>query len=77
MEKTKQRRESRPLMKKKVHTSERPEPPHNTTQYIIDANTSCAEELNLYLDHDRIGFNFQHHAMAGSMMGNTPYFRLY
>jgi hypothetical protein len=42
--------------------------PHNTTQYIIDANNSCSEAQNLYMGQDRFSFDFQHHMSAGSMM---------
>jgi hypothetical protein len=47
----------------------RPDPPHNTTQYIIDANHRCTGTPDLYMQHhNRFEYDFQHHAMAGSMM---------
>jgi len=56
-------------MKKTKTTVKRPSAPHNTTQYLIDVNNSCQETTNLYADQDRFTFDFQHHSMAGSMMG--------
>jgi len=46
-----------------------PDSPHNTTQYIIGVNHHVTETVNLYKPHDQFAFDFQHHAMAGSMMG--------
>lgn len=45
-----------------------PECPHNTTQYIIGVNDHPTESPNVYQATDRFEFDFQHHAMAGSMM---------
>lgn len=45
----------------------RPNAPHNTNQFLIDSN-HCEEANNIYAEHDRLTFDFQHHSMAGSMM---------
>jgi len=69
------------IMKKKIKVlrmkrTQRPSAPHNTTQYLIDVNNSCQEPTNLYADQDRFTFDFQHHSMAGSMMGKFSFSNL-
>lgn len=69
IDKTKLRNEQKSLKKKQQQPNLRiPNPPHNTTQYIISANTHDIDNQNLYTQNDRIEYDFEHHAMAGSMM---------
>ena len=55
--------------KKCYSTKYQPSTPHNTTQYIVDALNIPSGSYNKDLGNDRLEFDFQHHAMAGSMMG--------
>jgi len=59
----------RRLARKKKVQIKRPSAPHNTNQFLIDANNACEETTNLYGEQDRITYDFQNHSMAGSMMG--------
>jgi len=58
----------RRLARKKKVQIKRPSAPHNTNQFLIDANNACEETTNLYGEQDRITYDFQNHSMAGSMM---------
>lgn len=56
------------FFRREKDNEKRPEAPHNTTQYIIDANCSSVEKnSDNYGEQDRFQFDFQHHSMAGSM----------
>lgn len=56
------------MPKKNTYIRKTQRSPHNTTQYIIDANSSCSENSSLYFEQDRFSYDFQHHMSAGSMM---------
>lgn len=64
------RTEQKSLRKRQQQQSvlEVPNPPHNTTQYIISTNTDTLNDQNIYTHTDRFEYDFEHHAMAGSMM---------
>jgi len=49
-------------------TKEQPQTPHNTTQFIVDAVNVPEDDYKCGVGEDRFEYDFQHHAMAGSMM---------
>jgi hypothetical protein len=49
-------------------TKEQPHTPHNTTQFIVDGLNIPDEDYKCGVGDDKFGYDFQHHAMAGSMM---------
>jgi len=49
-------------------TKEQPHTPHNTTQFIVDAVNVPEDDYKSGFGEDRFEYDFQHHAMAGSMM---------
>jgi len=55
--------------RKCVTAKEQPHTPHNTTQFIVDGLNIPDEDYKCGAGEDRFGYDFQHHAMAGSMMG--------
>jgi len=56
------------LARQKKTQIKRPSAPHNTNQFLIDANNVCEESTTIYPEHDRFTYDFQNHSMAGSMM---------
>ena len=55
--------------KKCYSKKDQPNTPHNTTQFLVNASNMPNEDYNLGPGEDRFKYDFEHHAMAGSMMG--------
>jgi len=55
-------------IKRAFAKGDQPPTPHNTTQFIVDAVNYSTDPYIYEYDNNRFEHDFQHHAMAGSMM---------
>jgi len=55
-------------LKRVLNRDRQPAAPHNTTQFIVDAVYYPTDPYLYEFESNNLEYNFQHHAMAGSMM---------